>query len=284
MLGFGQEGGPALEIPVKLAPPSPSTIPNDFWDNLQEAFKESQNELISSGIDITSDLLKGAEEAELASLQNRMNNLRNFYDEQILLAGNNDRAKQQLRLREEQETQKLQKRMAEREKRIRTFNVVIDTAASIAKTAAQLGFPAAIPFIAIAAATGLAQLATINRTPARFAKGGINIDGPGTGTSDSIPALISRGESVMTAKETQSSMGILKEIRAKRLDDKVLANLRLSSNGVSYQPTDIGPVVKELRALRESQPDLIEQNGKLYKQYTKAKIHKVRTRVKVMGK
>lgn len=269
-------------IPVPVKPVVIDT--NDFWDKLSISIKENQKDIINSGVDLTADLLKSAEEAELASLQNRMNNLRNFYDEQILLAGNNDRVKQQLRLKEEQETQKLQKRMAEREKRIRSFNVVIDTAASIAKTAAQLGFPAAIPFIAIAAATGLAQLATINRTPARFAKGGINIDGPGTGTSDEIPALISRGESVMTAKETQSSMGILKEIRAKRLDDKVLANLKLSSSGVTYQPTDISPVVKEIRALRESQPDLVEQNGKLYKQYTKAKIHKIRTRVKVMGK
>jgi hypothetical protein len=50
---------------------------------------------------------------------------------------------------------------------------------------------------------GLAQVARINAVPVpKFATGVIGIDGPGTGTSDSITAKISAGESVMTAKAT----------------------------------------------------------------------------------
>jgi chromosome segregation ATPase len=50
---------------------------------------------------------------------------------------------------------------------------------------------------------GLAQVARINAVPIpKFATGVIGIDGPGTGTSDSITAKISAGESVMTAKAT----------------------------------------------------------------------------------
>ena len=50
---------------------------------------------------------------------------------------------------------------------------------------------------------GLAQVAKINAIPIpKFATGVIGIDGPGTGTSDSITAKISAGESVMTAKAT----------------------------------------------------------------------------------
>ena len=50
---------------------------------------------------------------------------------------------------------------------------------------------------------GLAQVAKINSTPLpKFATGIIGLDGSGTPTSDSVPALISRSESVMTAKAT----------------------------------------------------------------------------------
>lgn len=44
---------------------------------------------------------------------------------------------------------------------------------------------------------------------AQFAKGAVNIQGPGTTTSDSIEARISRGESVMTAKATEMFGGLL---------------------------------------------------------------------------
>lgn len=50
---------------------------------------------------------------------------------------------------------------------------------------------------------GLAQVAKINATPLpKFAGGVIGINGNGHGTSDSIPAMISKGESVVTARAT----------------------------------------------------------------------------------
>jgi CRP-like cAMP-binding protein len=50
---------------------------------------------------------------------------------------------------------------------------------------------------------GLAQVAKINATPLpKFATGIIGLDGAGTSTSDSVPAMISRNESVMTARAT----------------------------------------------------------------------------------
>jgi len=58
---------------------------------------------------------------------------------------------------------------------------------------------------ALAVASGLAQVAQINSTNVpQFADGVIGLDGPGTETSDSIPANLSRGESVMTAKATKA--------------------------------------------------------------------------------
>jgi len=267
------------------APVKPVVIvPKDFGDHLEDAIKENQGELINAGTQIFADQLISFEEAEVASLQNRLNNLRNFYDEQQLLAGDNDRAKQQLRLKEERETAALQKKIAQREKEARRFSVIIDTAAGIARAFATApNIAVAIVQAALVAAQGASQLAIINRTAPRFAKGVINLKGPGTGTSDSIDAKLSRGESVMTAKETKSSMGILKDIRAKKLDDKVLQGLKLTADGVKYVGMDDSRIVKEIRDLKNSQPDLVEQSGKLYRHYSKGKDYKQKVRVKSMG-
>jgi hypothetical protein len=121
--------------------------------------------------------------------------------------------------------------MAVKQKQARIAGIIIDTAAAIAKTAATMGFPAAIPFIAIAGATGAIQLAIAQKTPTGFKDGVIDLPGPGTTTSDSIPARLSRGESVMTAKETKSSINTLRMIRAKQLDDKVIGRLAMRAKG-----------------------------------------------------
>lgn len=68
-----------------------------------------------------------------------------------------------------QESELKEKEIAQRQAKLKRqqalTDVAISTAVSIATTAAALGFPAAIPFIAIAAATGAAQIATIKATP-----------------------------------------------------------------------------------------------------------------------
>jgi len=47
------------------------------------------------------------------------------------------------------------------------------------------------------------QKKMLSAKPKGFATGVIDLQGPGTTTSDSIPAYLSRGESVMTAKATE---------------------------------------------------------------------------------
>jgi hypothetical protein len=262
-----------VKVPVDLVPnPVQPIIPKDFQDKLEDAFRDAREELVSGGLDITADLIKSGEEMELASLQNRLNATRNFYNEQQLLAGNNERAKADLRIKEEREVNALQKRLAEKERSVRRFNVIIDTAASVSKTAAQLGFPAALPFIALALAQGAAQLAIVNKTPARFAKGVLNLQGPGTETSDSIPSLLSKGESVMTAKETKRSMGLLDAIKKNKIDDRVLKQLHVSPQGVTVIPWDNKPVVEAIKS--QKHPDLARQGRMLYEVHEDVKGNK----------
>lgn len=256
-----------------------------FVDHFKIAFEGMQEDILLTGIDIFSEQLLSFETAELASLQNRLNNLRNFYDEQQILAGDNDRAKDELRLREERESAKLQKRIAEKERGARKFSIIIDTAAGIARAfATSTTIYEGIINAALVAARGASQLAIVNRTPARFAKGGLNIQGPGTGTSDSIPAQISKGESVMTASEWRTSKNVLKEVRAKTLDDKVLQDLKLTREGVRYVGMDDKNIVKEIRELKNSMPDVEERAGLLYKTKRKSDNFKQWVRLSSMSK
>jgi len=90
---------------------------------------------------------------------------------------------------------------------ITLFKIAVDTGKAISAgvaNAMELPFPANLAAVATTVATVLANIATAISTvkSANFAEGG-KVIGPGTGTSDSIPANLSNGEFVMTAKATQ---------------------------------------------------------------------------------
>lgn len=100
----------------------------------------------------------------------------------------------------------------------------LSIALAIANTAtavvAQLSNPtpyAGFVLAALAAATGVVQIAAISAQkpppPPQFASGGY-VSGPGTGTSDSIDAKLSNGESVINAKSTAKYGPLLSAINA----------------------------------------------------------------------
>ena len=89
------------------------------------------------------------------------------------------------------------------------FKIAVNTGVAISegiKAATALGWPAMIPAIVTTTATVLTNMATavssVNSAKENFAEGG-KVHGPGTGTSDSVPANLSNGEFVMTAKATK---------------------------------------------------------------------------------
>ena len=91
--------------------------------------------------------------------------------------------------------------------------IAINTGKAIAAGVANansMPFPANLAAIATTVSTILSNIAVATKTvkSAKFATGGVVI-GPGTGTSDSIPAQLSNGESVMTARATEMFAPIL---------------------------------------------------------------------------
>ena len=90
-------------------------------------------------------------------------------------------------------------------------------------------------------ATGVAQAAKVSGL--KLAKGVVDLDGPGTGTSDSIPANLSKGESVITAEATANNRDLLRMINANAGIDfskQVLPSsvFNMYSNNSSSQPID----------------------------------------------
>lgn len=105
------------------------------------------------------------------------------------------------------------KAMAVASKVLALAQIAIDTGRAISAGVAEavkIGFPQNLAAIATTVATVLANVATAIKTvkSAKFASGG-DVKGAGTGTSDSVPAMLSNGESVMTARATSMFAPIL---------------------------------------------------------------------------
>ena len=104
------------------------------------------------------------------------------------------------------------------------FQAIINTA--LAVTSALTAGPIIGPILAVLAGVlGAAQIATIiAQAPPQFAKGVVDLQGEGTGTSDSIHAKLSKGESVITAKETNKHKGLLEAMNKGLAEKYILSN------------------------------------------------------------
>lgn len=79
--------------------------------------------------------------------------------------------------------------------------------------ALSLPFPANIAAVAAVAAQAASIVSNIKAISLQFAEGGL-VQGPGTGTSDSIVARLSNGEYVVNARATSENLGLLQAINS----------------------------------------------------------------------
>jgi hypothetical protein len=156
--------------------------------------------------------------------------------QELDMAGDNEKKKEQIK-----------KKYAEKEKKMAIIQAVIDTALSVSKNLAQYSMPLGPIMAAAAAAMGAIQIATISRQ--KFAKGGM-IKGLGNGFSDSIPASLSNGESVINAKSTAMFKPILSQINevggGVRFADGGIAGESGSINTNIIDPSDIANAIKQI--------------------------------------
>ncbi len=151
-----------------------------------------------------------------------VNALQNQLDKELITQDQFDRRKAVLDRKQEQKESEIKRKQFEQNRKAQLTQIAIDTAVAVVKTLTSLPYPASIIPAALAAAAGLAQAAIVSSQPTpKFKDGVINLQGAGTGTSDSIDAKLSKGESVMTARETHEHMPILQAIRNESLEDYI---------------------------------------------------------------
>lgn len=261
-------------VSIKIQP----FIPIEDWER---ALEENKSQIVDTTTSIIQDQIDSILRADVDAFSARIDAARDFYSEQIELAGDNERAKDQLRIKEDRAIKKLEQQRADREKKAAKAGIRVSTALGIMKVFAGEGtFADKIIKALIVAAQGASQLLVADRAR-YYAKGEIDIKGPGTKTSDSIPAMLSKGESIMTADETMASKGILKAVRARKLSDKVLQDIVSGRSGGAVSARfDDSKIVKELQEIKKGQPDIIQranvayevrQKGDNYKQIVRSK-------------
>lgn len=140
----------------------------------------------------------------------------------------------------------LRRRAFEQDKIAKRSQALISAALAIIQAFAQLGPVAgAIAAGVIGVTTGI-QIDKINRAepPPAYRKGKVRIQGPGTETSDSITARLSKNESVITAKATNKWEGALLAMNNDTFEDWL--SKAFSNFTAPVVPDHILPAAKEM--------------------------------------
>lgn len=199
---------------------------------------------------------------------------REKFDQELELAGDNERAKDQIRRREEEAEKAFRQRQKEAEKQNALKKIAIDTAINVIRSIANNGgIPLGLPFGGLAFAAGLLQAAIVRK----LAKGEVGINGPGTKTSDSIPAMLSVGESVINADATRKSSRLLEAINDRKIDDGIL--YKIASNGgrqaTAFDDSRIVDAINKNRIDYDTHGYTIMkgiQKGKNFKHFIRSKV------------
>lgn len=180
------------------------------------------------------------------------------FDSRLKLVGDNERARMQIEEEraafesaQDMRAQEFADQQAKREKQRQIKQMIIQ---GLLNSIRALGNPP-VPNFAAAGTTGLFTLGQVAVAKGIGLKEGqVNIQGPGTTTSDSIPARLSRGESVINAAATSRSLNLLEAINERRIDDRILYG---KSTKVTIEKADNSDVVKAIENNRA--PDYYEE-------------------------
>ena len=125
--------------------------------------------------------------------------------------------------------------------------IPIWTAEIFATSVAELG----IGGLAVAAGLQIVLMGLVSaaRSAGGFKDGVVGLHGEGTETSDSIPAWLSKGESVITARATRNNREELEFMNRTGLSIAEFYKMKMPSTSVSITPE--GDLIREVRKLRE---------------------------------
>ncbi|OQB12788.1 MAG: hypothetical protein BWY15_02082 [Firmicutes bacterium ADurb.Bin193] len=211
-------------------------------DEREEYEKRKQEAIVNTAIDAAQQILY----ASFLTREEDFSSREAYYQKEIELAGDNENARKNIEQRREIEEKQFRDRQLAAEKSNSIKKILIDTAANVVRSIYNNGgIPLGLPFGYLAAALGAVQVATVRK----YKDGEVNIDGPGTSTSDSISARLSKGESVINAKATAASRNLLEAINDRKIDDRIL-QVAASNGGRQVSVFDDSKIIRELRENR----------------------------------
>jgi hypothetical protein len=186
--------------------------------------------------------------------------LQNQYQQEVILAGDNQEAKDKLSREFQRKQYEIQNEQNQRQNEQAIFQILSSQGPALAKTISTSGYPAAFPLtLLVLAQFGLLLANQRKLQPPRFAaKGDFDIDGPGGSTSDSIPYFLSRHETVEPAHATKKFGELLKPMLDPNFDWKDIRNIvdrRL--------PSGAAPAIIVQASNSESSPELIAALSRL---------------------
>ncbi len=243
-------------------------------ERLQQAF---QNFILNSVDQILT--------ATLINRRDDTDSINAYYDNQVAAAGKNDAQIKNIEKKRADALDKERIRQQEADKEAAITKIEIDALVAAARQFVDYPWPIALGFAAIIAASAAVQIATIKSIKTQtlktraFAEGEVGIDGPGTSTSDSIPAWLSKGESVINANATANSRNLLEAINERKIDDRILGKLA-GDGGRQDKGFDDKGIIE---AIEKSRVDYAIQGATIMEGRTKGKNFKQYIRSKVQG-
>lgn len=173
----------------------------------------------NAGQSVYSDISNFIRQKDKEDLQIELNNLNSQKEEELALAEGNEQKKAVILQKYKQKERELKRKDAEADKRKAIFDAIIGTAAAV--VAAGIVTPQAI----LAGILGAAQVAFISAQPIpKFAKGVHRLQGRGTQTSDEIPAMLSKDESVVPAANSIKFSPLVESLVNGNPDDLIRKN------------------------------------------------------------
>lgn len=179
---------------------------------------------------------EGQEQARQNELNDALNKLKERRDAELSVKNITEQQKTEINARYAAKERQLKLKAFEEDKKAKKSQAMVSAALAIIQAFAQLGpLAGAIAAVTVGVATAL-QISKIDQATPGFKKGKININGPGTTTSDSIFARISKGESVVNAAATAKYTDALEAINSMRFE-KYLATIAPQYMKESGMPT-----------------------------------------------
>jgi len=222
----------------------------------QQEKADATKEIVFAGLQGLAEITSGFANLRIQQISQELTALEFARNRELELAEGNAEKEAVINAKFDAQKRELQKKQANTEKANALFSIAINTAIGIASA---LKTPLLIPVIA---AIGAAQAALVLAQPIpQFAEGVLQLDGKGTGTSDSIHAMLSKGETVITAQNTNDYYPTLKAIHNNEISPDVLNQMVL--NGGAQPNITVNDYDKLAKALLEKPEKnvVMDENG-----------------------